>query len=152
MTRADEWARVDYRSRAIAIICAIATTLVATVALTAYVATQVGFAEGALLPTPPREAAFVAHQCPPRYVHQIFGLKGDDEEVPTPWRRAQKTWLNRHRAVEVEDPIILAPGALADEWKYVLWSHAGGLVVRLDRGGVLLRPAAAAATTAPPVG
>ena len=72
MTRPDEWARVDYRSRAVAIICTIATTLVAAVTLTAYVATQVGFAEGALLPTPPREAAFVAQQCPPRYVHQIF--------------------------------------------------------------------------------
>ena len=33
MTRADDWARVDYRSRAVAIICAIATTLVASVAL-----------------------------------------------------------------------------------------------------------------------
>ena len=48
MTRADEWARVDYRSRAVAIIGVIATTLVAAVTLTAYVATQVGFAEGAL--------------------------------------------------------------------------------------------------------
>ena len=67
MTRADEWARVDYRSRAVAIICAIATTLVAAVTLTAYVGTRIGFAEGALLPTPPREAAFVAQQCPPRY-------------------------------------------------------------------------------------
>ena len=94
MTRADEWARVDYRSRAMAIICAIATTLVATVTLTAYVATQVGFAEGALLPTPPREAAFVAQQCPPRYVHQIFGLKKGDDEVPAPWRRAQKSWTS----------------------------------------------------------
>ena len=122
MTRPDEWARVDYRSRATAAICVIATTLVAFVTLTAYVATQVGFAEGVLLPTPPREAAFVAPNCPPRYVHQIFGLKGDDEEMPTPWRRAQKTWLNRHRAVEVEDPVVLAPGAIAEEWKYVLWS------------------------------
>ena len=33
MTRADDWARIDYRSRAVAIICAIATTLVASVAL-----------------------------------------------------------------------------------------------------------------------
>jgi len=122
MTRADEWSRVDYRSRAVAIIGVIATTLVAAVTVTAYVGTRIGFAEGALLPTPPREAAFVAQQCPPRYVHQIFGLKGDDEEMPSPWRRAQATWLNRHRAVEVEDPIILAPGALANEWKYVLWS------------------------------
>ena len=121
MTRADEWARVDYRSRAAAIIGVIATTLVAAVTLTAYVATQVGFAEGVLLPRPPREPAFVARQCPPRYVHQIFGLNGDDK-MPAPWSRAQKTWMNRHRAVEVEDPIILAPGALADEWKYVLWS------------------------------
>ena len=120
--RDDQWARDDYRSRAMAIICAIATTLVAAVTLTAYVGTRISFAEGALLPTPPREAAFVAPQCPPRYVHQIFGLKGDDEEMPSPWRRAQATWLNRHRAVEVEDPIILAPGALANEWKYVLWS------------------------------
>ena len=52
MTRADEWARVDYRSRAIAIICAIATTLVATVALTAYVATQVGFADKNMVVVP----------------------------------------------------------------------------------------------------
>ena len=132
MTRADEWSRVDYRSRAMAIICAIATTLVAAVTLTAYVATQVGFAEGALLTTPPREAAFVAQQCPPRYVHQIFGLSGDDD-MPAPWRRAQKTWLNRHRAVEVEDPIILAPGALANEWKYVLWSKdAVDALIRTD--------------------
>ena len=57
MTRPDEWARVDYRSRATAAICVIATTLVAFVTLTAYVATQVGFAEGVLLPTPPREPA-----------------------------------------------------------------------------------------------
>ena len=57
MTRPDEWARVDYRSRAAAAICVVATTLVAAVTLTAYVATQVGFAEGALLTTPPREAA-----------------------------------------------------------------------------------------------
>ena len=76
--RDDQWSRVDYRSRAAAAICVIATTLVATVTLTAYVATQVGFAEGALLTTPPREAAFVAQQCPPRYVHQIFGLKKGD--------------------------------------------------------------------------
>ena len=34
MTRPDEWARVDYRSRAVAIIGVIATTLVAAVALT----------------------------------------------------------------------------------------------------------------------
>ena len=60
--RDDQWARVDYRSRAVAIIGVIATTLVAAVALTAY---------------------------------------------------------------------------------------AGGLVVRLDRGGVLLRLAAASPTTAP---
>ena len=119
MTRADEWSRVDYRSRAAAAICAIATTLVAAVTLTAYVGTRIGFAEGALLPTPPREAAFVAPQCPPRYVHQIFGLNGDDE-MPAPWSRAQE----RPR-------------------------RAGGLVVRLDRGRVLLRPTAAAATTAP---
>ena len=39
MTRADEWARVDYRSRAVAIIGVIATTLVAAVTLTAYVGT-----------------------------------------------------------------------------------------------------------------
>ena len=131
--RDDQWARVDYRSRAVAIICAIATTLVVAVTLTAYVATQVGFAEGALLPTPPREAAFVAPQCPPRYVHQIFGLKGDDEEVPTAWRRAQKTWMNRHRAVEVEDPVVLAPGAIAEEWKYVLWSKdAVDALIRTD--------------------
>ena len=70
--RDDQWSRVDYRSSAVTIICVIATTLVAAVTLTAYVATQVGFAEGALLTTPPREAAFVAQQCPPRYVHQIF--------------------------------------------------------------------------------
>ena len=70
MARADDWARVDYRSRAVAIIGVIATTLVAAVTLTAYVATQVGFAEGALLTTPPREAAFVAQQCPlPRTVN-----------------------------------------------------------------------------------
>ena len=93
MNRPDEWARVDYRSRAAAAICVIATTLVATVTLTAYVGTRIGFAEGALLPTPPREAAFVARQCPPRYVHQVYGLNGDDD-MPTPWRRAQKTWLN----------------------------------------------------------
>ena len=86
MTRADEWARVDYRSRAAAIIGVIATTLVAAVTLTAYVATQVGFAEGVLLPRPPREPAFVARQCPPRYVHQIFGLNGDDK-MPAPWSR-----------------------------------------------------------------
>ena len=91
--RDDQWSRVDYRSRAAAAICIIATTLVAAVTLTAYVATRIGFAEGALLPTPPREAAFVARQCPPRYVHQVYGLNGDDD-MPTPWRRAQKTWLN----------------------------------------------------------
>ena len=37
MARADDWARVDYRSRAVAIIGVIATTLVASVTLTAYV-------------------------------------------------------------------------------------------------------------------
>ena len=36
MTRADDWARVDYRSRAVAIIGVIATTLVTAVTLTAY--------------------------------------------------------------------------------------------------------------------
>ena len=85
MTRPDDWARVDYRSRAVAIICTIATTLVAAVTVTAYVGTRIGFAEGALLTTPPREAAFVAQQCPPRYVHQIFGLKKGDDEMPAPW-------------------------------------------------------------------
>ena len=60
MTRADAWSRVDYRSRAVAIIGVIATTLVAAVTLTAYVGTRIGFAECALLPTPPREPAFVA--------------------------------------------------------------------------------------------
>ena len=39
MTRPDDWARVDYRSRAVAIIGVIATTLVAAVTLTAYVGT-----------------------------------------------------------------------------------------------------------------
>ena len=36
MARADDWARVDYRSRAVAIIGVIATTLVTAVTLTAY--------------------------------------------------------------------------------------------------------------------
>ena len=40
MTRADEWSRVDYRSRAAAAICAITTTLVAAVTVTAYVGTR----------------------------------------------------------------------------------------------------------------
>ena len=44
MTRADEWSRVDYRSRAAAAICAITTTLVAAVTVTAYVGTRIGFA------------------------------------------------------------------------------------------------------------
>ena len=124
----DEWSRVEFRSRAAEAICLVATTLVATtlvaaVALTAYVAAGVGFAEGALLEAPPREAAFVAHAtCPPRYIHQVYGLKGGDEEMPAPWQRGQKTWLNRHAAIEVEDPVVLAPGAVADGWKYVLWS------------------------------
>ena len=83
----DEWSRVDFRSRAAAAICLVATTLVAAVALTAYVAAGVGFAEGALLEAPPREASFVAHACPPRYIHQIYGLKGDGEEMPAAWRR-----------------------------------------------------------------
>ena len=96
MTRPDDWARVDYRSRAAAAICVIVTTLVTAVTLTAYVGTRIGFAEGVLVPTPPREAAFVAQQCPPRYVHQVFGLKGTIDEMPTPWRRAQKSWINRH--------------------------------------------------------
>ena len=42
--RDDQWSRVDYRSRAAAAICVIATTLVAAVTLTAYVATRIGFA------------------------------------------------------------------------------------------------------------
>jgi len=42
--------------------------------------------------------------------------------MPAAWRRGQKTWLNQHAAVEVEDPVVLAPGAVADGWKYVLWS------------------------------
>ena len=71
MTRADEWSRVDYRSRAAAAICAITTTLVAAVTVTAYVGTRIGFAD----------------------------------------------------------------------------RRAGGLVVRLDRGRVLLRPTASAAAT-----
>lgn len=68
----DEWSRVDFRSRAAAAICLVATTLVAAVALTTYVAAGFGFAEGALLEAPPREGA---HACPPRYIHQIYGLK-----------------------------------------------------------------------------
>ena len=42
MARADDWARVDYRSRAVAIIGVIATTLVAAVTVTAYVGTRIG--------------------------------------------------------------------------------------------------------------
>ena len=49
MTRPDDWARVDYRSRAAAAICVIVTTLVTAVTLTAYVGTRIGFAEGVLV-------------------------------------------------------------------------------------------------------
>ena len=159
MTRPDNWARVDYRSRAVAIICAIATTLVATVTLTAYVPQ-----------TRPRDDAGEGYE-PPAAAPRALPVRADDDgtspldgelpRVPVHARRRRgKCHHHRRRllhrksdAAQARGPFERAVLARARRLRGAAQERprrAGGLVVRLDRGGVLLRPAAAAATA--PVG
>ena len=110
----------------------------ACAALAVVAASRIGYARGILRPVPPREAAFEVYDddhapCPPRYIHQIFGLRPEDGGVlPADWERGKESWIAAHdaRAVEFDAdhaPMLLEESQRGEEeatWRYFLWDGA----------------------------